>query len=149
MTTRPGPAQRLAFIDTSAYYALADPGDSSAAEARAISQHLIAQRWTLVTSNFILAEIHALLLSRRGRAVALQVLEETDRSPTTVVRVSEADETSAREILRQYDDKKFSLTDATSFAIMARRGIIYAFMFDRNVEQYGFTILTSDHFPSS
>lgn len=98
------------------------------------------------TSNFILAETHALLLSRRGRAIALRVLEETDQSPTTMVRVSGADEARAREILRQYDDKRFSLTDATSFAIMERLSILYAFGFDRNFEQYGLTVLTPDEF---
>ena len=48
----------------------------------------------------------------------------------------------AREIIRQYEDKSFSLTDATSFAVMERLRISYAFTFDRNFAQYGFTILT-------
>ena len=43
----------------------------------------------------------------------------------------------------QYDDKNFTLTDATSFAVMERLGMTEGFTFDRNFAQYGFTILTS------
>ncbi len=146
MSTRRGLAQRAVFVDTGAYYALADPGDTSATVAKVISEHLIAERWVIYTSNFILAEIHALLLRRRGRAVALKVLEDLDQSPTTIERVTVADEARAREIITQYDDKNFSLTDATSFAVMERLGITCAFTFDRNFEQYGLTVLTPHYF---
>ncbi len=142
MSTFAGLAQRRAFIDTSGYFALADPGDTSASTAQIIAEKLVSERWVLYTSNFILAETHALLLIRRGRAVALRVIEETYQSPTTIERVSPADEARAREILRRYDDKNFSLTDATSFAIMERLGISYAFTFDRNFAQYGLNILS-------
>jgi predicted nucleic acid-binding protein len=37
----------------------------------------------------------------------------------------------------QYDDKAFSLTDATSFGVMERLGTSQAFTFDRNFLQYG------------
>ncbi len=43
-----------------------------------------------------------------------------DRDDITIIRVSEADEQRAHEIIYQYDDKDFSLTDATSFAVMER-----------------------------
>ncbi|MSQ14282.1 MAG: hypothetical protein EXR50_00235 [Dehalococcoidia bacterium] len=43
-----------------------------------------------------------------------RVLEEIDQSPTTIERVSVTDEARAREIIRQYDDKNSSLTDATN-----------------------------------
>ncbi len=46
--------------------------------------------------------------------------------------------------LYQYDDKDFSLTDATSFAVMERIRVPYAFTFDRHFAQYGFTVLTAN-----
>ena len=52
------------------------------------------------------------------------------------------DEARAKAIVRQYDDKDFSLTDASSFAIMERTGIQHAFTFDRHFAQYAFTVLT-------
>ena len=94
------------------------------------------------TTNFVVAETHALVLARTGRAVAARLLQELDRSPdTTIVRVGVEDETRAREILAQYDDKDTSLTDATSFAVMERLGIAAVFAFDRHFAQYGFTLL--------
>ena len=88
-----------------------------------------------------MAETHALLLTRLGRATALAFLEGIERSRFTIVRVSATDERVARDILGRYDDKDFSLTDATSFAAMDRLSIAAAFAFDRHFAQYGQTIL--------
>lgn len=83
-----------------------------------------------------------LVLNRVGRRDALRILQEIDRSATIIVRVTPADERRARAIIAQYDDKDFTLTDATSFAVMERLGIGHAFTFDRNFTQYGVTVLT-------
>lgn len=136
---------RHVLVDTSAYFGLTDPRDSNYPIASAIRGRLITERWRLFTTNFILAEIHALLLARSGRVVALRVLHEIDRSTTTIIRATAADESRARVILHQYDDKDFSFADAISFTVMERLSIRYAFTFDRHFAQYGFTALTSDH----
>jgi uncharacterized protein len=133
---------RRALVDSSASYALIDPRETWHAEALAIRDRLIAERWRLFTTNFLLAETHALLVSRMGRAVAARALFEIDRSATTVIRASAADERRARAIIAQYDDKAFSLTDAISFAVMDRLGLVHAFTFDRHFAQYGFIALT-------
>ena len=112
--------------------------------AQAALSQLIAERRPFFTTNFILAETHALLLTKVNRDVAARVLFEIDNSQmTTIVRVSASDEARAREIIRQYQDKNFSLTDATSFAVMERLGITQAFTFDGNFSQYGLTVLPS------
>src|SRR5262249_30302976 len=125
-----------------AYFALAYSRESRNSDARAIASQLATERWRLFTTNFILAETHALLLTRLNRVVAGRVLAEIDHSPTTVLRVTSDDERRARAILAQYQDKDFSLTDATSFAVMERLSIGYAFSFDRNFAQYGWVLLT-------
>jgi predicted nucleic acid-binding protein len=86
----------------------------------------------------VVAETHALVLSRLGRDVAFRVLAELDASSTTIVRVSAADELRARHILARYTDETFSLTDATSFAIMERLRIGQVFTLDEHFVQYGF-----------
>src|SRR5687767_7057718 len=108
------PPRRRVLVDTSAYFALANPYDASHAEVRRIVSELITRRYGTFTTNLILAETHALLLTRVDRDVALQILTSIDESSTVTVRVSARDERRAREILRQHADKDYSLTDATS-----------------------------------
>jgi predicted nucleic acid-binding protein len=130
-------------LDTSAYFALADSGEQRHHDADTIRNRLATERWRLFTTNFIVAETHALLLTRLGYHYAMRFLDQLDQSPTTIVRVAARDQVRAREILRQYDDKNFSLTDATSFSVMERLRITYVFTFDRNFMQYGLTVLTA------
>ena len=134
-------ARRL-LTDTSAYVALADAGDAQHAVARSIAARLGSERWNSFTTNFIVAEVHGLVIARRSRDEAARVLREIDESATTIVRVSAGDERRAREIIYQYQEKDFSLTDAISFAVMERLGIGYAFTFDRHLVQYGFALVT-------
>ena len=87
-------------------------------------------------------ELHALLLTRLDRRIAGKVLSEVDASElTTVERVTARDERRAREIVFGYTDKDFSLTDATSFAVMERIRIGQAFTLDRNFVQFGWVVL--------
>jgi uncharacterized protein len=132
------PYDRAVFVDTSGFVALFANRDSLHTNARAMQARLIRGRQQLVTTNFVLSEMHALLLARVGRDIAMRSLIGIDRSDTVVVRVGEDDETRAREILIRYDDKDFTLVDAMSFAVMERLDISRAFTFDRHFEQYGF-----------
>jgi len=129
-------------MDTSAFFAISNARDVQHPVARAIVNHLRRENWKLSTSNFIVAETHALLLARAGRHVAATTLAEIDRGDITIIRVSEADEQRAREIIPQYDDKDFSLTDATSFAVMERLHITHAFAFDHHYTQFGMTLIS-------
>ena len=147
MSWRSPPAGRRVLIDTSAYYALVDATDGHHAGARAMAGRLAAERWRLFTTNFILAETHALVLARLGYTTAATVLREIDRSTTTIVRVSAADERRAREIIAQYRDKDFSFTDALSFAVMERLRIVLAFTYDRHFAQYGLGLVGADAGP--
>ena len=127
-----------ALVDTSAYFALVDADDINHLRAAAVSGTV---RGRIFTTNYVLAETHALLLRRLGRSTAIQFLNETDRDRTIVVRVSLTDERRVREIITTHDDKDYSLTDATSFAVMERLRIGAAFTFDRHFLQYGFAVL--------
>lgn len=126
------------FVDTSAYFALYSADDERHERAIAIGA---AEYRRLYTTNYIIAETHALLLRRLGRRVAVQFLVEFNRDFTEVVRLEESDEERALEIIVSHDDKDYTLTDAMSFAVMERFGITTAFTFDRHFAQYGFTVL--------
>lgn len=142
--SRSRPFRRTAFIDSSAFYALTDRDDGNHQAAEAIVRELQHLRWALVTSTYVIAEQHALHLSRLGRVIALQALDAIDRSEITVVRPTPADDGDARQIRLRYVDKARSYTDASSFTIMERLGLRYAFTFDRDFEQYGYSVLTPD-----
>jgi predicted nucleic acid-binding protein len=139
---RPSPT-RHTLVDASAYFALLDQDDAHHAQALTISNRLIAESWRLFTTNFILAETHALLLNRLSQEIATRFLRDMEHSPTTLVWVTPADVERAKAIIYQYSDKDFSLTDATSFAVMERLRVPAAFTFDRHFAQFGFTVLTA------
>lgn len=145
MSPRRASRARRTFVDTSAYFALLDADDINHAQARTISTRLIAEGWRLFTTSFVLAETHALLLNRLRRQIATRFLRDMDQSPTTLVWVTPADVEHAKVIIYQYDDKDFSLTDATSFAVIERLRIPTAFAFDRHFAQYGLRCLPHSH----
>jgi predicted nucleic acid-binding protein len=140
-------AGRFAFVDTSAFFGLLNTSDSWHRDALRIQRRLIEEQWRLVTTNWIVAETHALVLARLGRARASEMLRQLDNDAAShqlaLVSVQAEDELKAREIIYRYDDKDFTLTDATSFAVMERLGIAYAFTFDRDFRQYGLDVLTA------
>jgi uncharacterized protein len=137
-----GMARRRVFVDTSAFFALADADDTHHDEARDILRAVAAARYRLFTTNILLIECHALILSSLGIARGLEFLRGMAASRTTVIRIRARDEERAQGILFQYADKAFSFADTISFAVMERLGIPYAFTFDRNFAQYGLTCLT-------
>ena len=132
---------RRVFVDSAAYLALLDADDEHHDTAVAIVSELAAEGWRQLTTNVLIIECHALILSHLGIAPAAQFLREMDASRTTIVRVRASDEARAKQIIYQYSDKAFSFTDALSFAVMERLSITRAFTFDRHFTQYGFTQL--------
>src|SRR5436190_1450105 len=92
----------LAFVDTSAFFALLDARDQYHGAAVAIQRRLVAEHYGLVTSNLILVETHALLLSKLGRVIALRFLEEMEISALRLVRVSQSDEREGMRLLQKY-----------------------------------------------
>jgi predicted nucleic acid-binding protein len=128
-------------MDTSGFLALISPNDSYHPHAQAFLTQVSREHWRTFTSNFMVAEAHALFLVRLGYQRATAFLRQMPESSTVVVRVSRADEERAHEIIYQYADKLFSFTDATSFAIMERLHIGVALTSDHHFVQYGFQAL--------
>ena len=126
------------LVDTSAVYALIDRDDSYHRKAVAILRSLPRRGLTPLLTNFIIAESHALLLSRLGAEMAREWLV---KQVWPVERVNVQDENKAGAIIRRYTDKTFSYTDATSFAVMERLGLRESFAFDPHFQQYGLTVL--------
>jgi predicted nucleic acid-binding protein len=128
------------FVDTSAWYAIIDKNDRDHAAAVAKIPIL---GYSLITSNYVLDEIITLLKIRLGPTIAITFGQKLwNQEVSTLVRITEEDEVSAWGIFRQYEDKGFSFTDCTSFALMERLEINTVFAFDDHFVQYGkFVIL--------
>ena len=103
------------FLDSSGFLALIHPLDAHYQEARTCWAWLSDHYWLPVTTNFIIAETHALFLSRLGQAHATAFLRQLPQSTTRIERVTVADAARHGDYL-SVADKGFSLTDATSFA---------------------------------
>lgn len=125
------------MIDTSAIYALLDRSDANHAQSVALLKKMRDTSDTIVITNFVVAETHALILSKLGYPVARSWLEG---QCWPVERATLEDEERAVEIICSYEDKTFSYTDAVTFAVMERSGIRMAFAFDKHFVQFGLSI---------
>lgn len=99
------------LVDTSAVYALLDRNDANHRKAVTVLRPLPRRGLTPVLSNYIVAESHALLLSRLGPKIARDWIMK-QIWPIEPITVS--DEKKAREIIDRYEDKTFSYTDASA-----------------------------------
>ena len=127
------------FVDTSAWYPLVVAKHPDHARLASALRALIRNHRRLVTTNLVVAETHALLLRRIGRATALTFIQTVGDPPNVVVRSSrELDAAAARDWLGRYDEQDFSFADAVSFAVMTERGIREALTLDHHFVVAGF-----------
>ena len=125
------------FVDTGFWYAFANANDVN--HNRAL--RLLDESRRLVTTNYILDETITLTLIRSGYRQALILGELLWQAQLAdIVRVTEEDERKAWALFKQYDDKRFSFTDCTSFAVMLRLDITVALSFDADFSQTGLFI---------
>ena len=130
------------FVDTSAWFPLADPKDRSHAIMASALRSAVQRKRRIVTTNLVVAETHALIMRRFGPAAALGFLKEVVRAPLVVVTsTQEYEEAAQRDWLERYHDQDFSFTDAVSFSVMADRGIREALALDTHFVVAGFTIV--------
>jgi len=116
------------FVDTSAFYALADESDRHHRQAKTAYGRLTRER--LVTTDHILVECWFLIGSRLGRDAAIGFWDGLRSGIVSLVEATRLDLDRAHEIIKQFPDQTFSLVDATSFAVMEREEITHAFAFD-------------------
>jgi predicted nucleic acid-binding protein len=121
------------FVDTSAFFALANLADRHHAEAVAAYQTAV-ERDELKTSDHVIVETWYLLRSRLGRAAAMAFWNGINGGVVTIVGVAARDFQRGREIAREWSDQTFSIVDCTSFAMIERLEIRRAFAFDRHFQ---------------
>jgi uncharacterized protein len=134
--------KEIVFVDTGAWFALADRSDGYHSKALAIYPRLLKELQRLVTTNLVVAESYMLIQRSLGHQAAVIFLERIEASPRILKIYSDHDlEIRAVEILRKYSDQNFTYTDAVSFALMRQQGIREAFSFDHHFTVAGFEII--------
>ncbi len=130
------------FVDTGAWYAPFNDLDIYHPRASAFMQKLIGQKAWLFTSDYVIDETLTLMRARLGHGKAVEFGRWVLQSPLVkLINVDEKIWQAAWNLFVRYDDKYFSFTDCTSFAIMRQLGLRSAFAFDRNFEKAGFALL--------
>lgn len=123
------------FVDTSAWYAAADRGDTSNRRAKEV----LASGDSLVTTDHVLIETWLLLRHRLGRHAAESFWSGLRGGAAIIEPVTAADLEGAWAIGEAFPDQDFSIVDRTSFAVMQRLGLERAAAFDDDfaVFRYG------------
>ena len=129
------------FIDTSGWAELFVATESYHQQAKEWFTQARKQNIELVTSNYVVAELVALLNSPL-RVPRYQLFQYVDAVKTAfyvnIIYIDAAIETAAWSLLKSRADKTWSLVDATSFIIMQKLGLQEALTTDHHFEQAGF-----------
>lgn len=132
------------FVDTSGWAYLVDRHDPLHRSVNTIYQHAVVQHRLLVTTNYIIAELVA-LLSSRSRIPRQQIFTFVDTLKIAphveVIHIDKAVDVKAWELLKSRADKQWSLVDASSFVIMNRYAMTEALTTDHHFSQAGFVKL--------
>jgi hypothetical protein len=124
------------FIDTSAFIAIRVSDDANHKKAQNFLTIIKEKKLRLHTTNFILDEVYTYFC--KIHEIAIEMAQLIMNNPIiTLHRVAVEDEDKEWKILKTFDDKEFSYTDATSFAVMQRLGLNTIFAFDEHFNQYG------------
>ena len=131
------------FVDSGGWFAYLVGDDAEHDTAHRLFMRARNERRTLVTTNAVVFETHALFVNRarEGRALGLDFLDDVQTGLCELVRVTKQDERRATELIRRHADKDYSLCDALSFVVMERLRIKEAIAFDRHFRQYGVKLL--------
>jgi hypothetical protein len=138
---------RELFVDTTAWYALADADDKYHHSAKEFLPEALNAYSRLVTSNHVIGETYTLIRTRLGYREVWEFISRVRSSPRVeIVFIDEEMESEAYDLLYQFQDQDFSYVDGTSFVVMRRRKIREAFSYDDHFSTAGFIRLPRPDF---
>lgn len=130
----------MTFVDTSFWIAVHDRSDDRHKRAAELLRE--RGRDGLITTDHVRGETWTFLRKRSGHAVAVRFLDALAASENVrVAFVGEELENEALEWLRKHDERPYSFTDATSFAVMRSLSVDRALSFDDDFSVAGFVTL--------
>lgn len=127
------------FVDTSAVYALLDEDDKAYQSAVRTWTRLIESREPLITTNYVVVELIALVSRRLG----IDAARKANREFLPLFDVHWIDAGFHQRAMTEYlmaRRRAPSLVDFVSFEVMRERGITTAFAFDDDFRHQGFEL---------
>lgn len=132
------------FVDTAGWASAFVRSEPFHAKAASLLRQWQAGGSRVVTTNYVLAELAALLTSplRVPRPQQAAILERIRLAPwVEVIHIDEALDASAFQLFKDRPDKLWSLVDCASFVVMQQQGVSDALTTDQHFEQAGFVRL--------
>lgn len=129
------------FIDTSGWACILVARSTMHRQALNAYNDIRKQKRHLVTSNYVINELVALLASplRVPRLALIEYIEAIKSMPLlTIIYIDPSLDGMALQLLKGRLDKDWSLTDAASFVIMNQMHVQEALTTDHHFEQAGF-----------
>ncbi len=135
------PKKNDLFVDTSGWAYYLDRSDPLHTKVVTIVRNYTLQRRNLVTTNYIITELVALLssrfhLPRREVIKAINALKSD--AAVEIVHIDASMDNVAWQLLEKRFDKEWSLVDASSFVLMEQFGMTEALTTDHHFTQAGF-----------
>jgi|SRR6516164_9576803 predicted nucleic acid-binding protein len=125
------------FADTSGLYAVFDRDDANHSRSQTAWANWLREGEVLMTNNYVLLEVTALLQHRLGMA-AVRALYEDVAPVLQVDWVSEEQHRAGAGAMLAASRRKLSLVDCVSFETMRHHGLRSAFCFDTHFREQGF-----------
>ena len=129
------------FADTSGWASAVDRRQSFHGRSGNLVKQAHCAGQTIITTNYVLAELASLLTRplRIPRLLQVQFLADIRASSwVEVVHVDTALDAAAWQLWQSRPDKEWSLVDCASFVVMQQHGLTEALTTDHHFEQAGF-----------
>ena len=105
--------------------------DAGEPDHERVTEAIRAAHTSLITTDFVLAEVDFLVLKRLGVQAELALLEQFAAGIFWREQVKQLDLSRAQEIIVQYSEHKLGITDASLMALSERLGIREVLTLDR------------------
>lgn len=130
------------LLDTSGIFAAARAQSDRHEEASATYRTLLLGTERVITTDLIIAELHALSLARVHPRFGLDLIDRLLLSDRIEIVAAGIDRlTEAADLLRRRPGRKYSLADAVSFVLMRELSIGRAFTLDADFAAEGFEVI--------
>lgn len=129
------------FVDTSGWASLVVESQTFHAKAKEIYQSAISDQVPMLTTNYVLTELVALLTSplRLSRPRVVEIVEGIKASPFfEIIHIDKELDEITWELLKNRLDKQWSFVDCSSFVVMQDREISKALTTDHHFDQADF-----------